>query len=69
MGGKEMEFLNGFISGTDNNSNNIILVILILVLVMGFGENTGFNLFNNTDGRSSRPHHKNRRNSCNSPGG
>jgi hypothetical protein len=69
IGGKEMDILNGFISGTDNNSRDIILVILILALVLGFEKNTGFNLFNDSDTRSSKPHHKYRRNSCNSPGG
>ncbi|MFL0269738.1 hypothetical protein [Candidatus Clostridium radicumherbarum] len=64
-----MDILNGFISETDNNSKNVIFVILILVFVLGFGKNTGFNLFNNSDVRGSAPHHKHRRNSCNSQGG
>lgn len=64
-----MDILNGFISGTDSNSKDIISVILILVFVLGFGKNTGFNLFNNSNVRSSTPHHKHRRNSFNSSGG
>lgn len=64
-----MDILNAFTDGTDNNSKDIILVILILIFVLGFGKNTGFNLFNNSDGRSSRHHHKKRTKSCSSPGG
>lgn len=64
-----MDILNGLINGTDNNSKDNILAILILALAFGFGKNTGFNLFNNSDVRSSSHHHKHRKNSCNSSGG
>lgn len=64
-----MEILNGFISGTDNNSKDVISLMLILGLVLGFGKDKGFNLFNNSDVRNSTPHHKHRRKSCSSSGG
>jgi hypothetical protein len=64
-----MDILNGFINGTDNNSKDIILGVLILVLVLGFGKNTGVNLFNNGDDRSRGHHHKKRTKACSSPGG
>jgi hypothetical protein len=64
-----MDILNGFINGTDNNSKDIILGVLILVLVLGFGKNTGVNLFNNGDDRSRRHHHKKRTKACSSQGG
>ncbi|MCM0648152.1 hypothetical protein NBE98_07155 [Clostridium swellfunianum] len=64
-----MDILNAFTGGKDNNSKDIIFVILILVFVMGFGKDTGFNLFNNGDGRSRKHHHKRRTNTCSSSGG
>lgn len=64
-----MDILNGFINGTDNNSKDIILVIFILIIVLGFGKNTGFNLFNNNNESSSRHHHKNRNKACSTSGG
>ena len=64
-----MDILNGFIDGTDKNSKDIILGVLILILVLGFGKNKGLNLFNNSDGRSSKHRHKNRTKACSSPGG
>jgi hypothetical protein len=64
-----MDILNGLIGGEDNNSKDSILVILILIFVLGFGKNTGFNLFNNGDGRSRRHHDKKRTKACNSAGG
>lgn len=64
-----MDILNAFTGGKDNNSKDIIFVILILVFVMGFGKDTGFNLFNNGDGRSRKHHHKKRTSTCSSSGG
>jgi hypothetical protein len=64
-----MDILNAFTGGKDNNSKDIIFVILILIFVLGAGKDTGFNLFNNDDGRSSRHHHKKRGKACSSSGG
>lgn len=64
-----MDILNGFIDGTGNDSKEIALVVIILIVALGFGKNTGFNLFNNSNDRSSRHHHKNRTKACNSQGG
>jgi hypothetical protein len=69
IGGREMDILNGFLDGKYNNSKDIILGVLILVLVLGFGKNTGLNLFNNGDDRSRRHHRKKRVKDCSSPGG
>lgn len=64
-----MDILNGFLEGKGNNSKDIALVMLILVFVLGFGKDTGLNLFNNSDVRGSAHHRNHKRNSCTSPGG
>ena len=64
-----MDILNGLLNGTENNSKDITTGLLILVFLLGFGKNTGFNLFNNRDESSSKHHHKHKRSSCSSSGG
>lgn len=64
-----MDILNGLLEGTGKNSQDIGVVILILVFLLGFGKDSGFNLFNNNDEGKRKHHHKHKRSSCSSSGG
>jgi hypothetical protein len=64
-----MDILNGLLEGNDKNSKDIVAVILILVFILGFGKDSGFNLFSNNDEGKRKHHHKHKRTSCSSSGG
>ncbi len=64
-----MDILNGLLGGSEKGSNDIAAMILIVAFILGFGKDSGFNLFNNGDERKSKHHHKHKRSSCSSSGG